>query len=80
MLEQLALSSIFTGPQAAYKRRFCSPKAHGPRNSLLLYNGCRSECQVLVEKKNLEALKTFLSEHFREQLVPAFAGPGVRLF
>ena len=37
--------------------------------------------KVLVEKKNLEALKTFLSEHFsKEQLVPAFAGPGIELF
>lgn len=36
--------------------------------------------KVLVEKKNLEALKTFLSEHFsKEQLVPAFAGPGIEL-
>ena len=32
-------------------------------------------------KQNLEALKTFLSEHFsKEQLVPAFAGPGIELF
>ena len=31
----------------------------GQRNSLLLYNGCRSECQGLSRKENLEALKTF---------------------
>ncbi|MCU9758961.1 diphosphomevalonate decarboxylase, partial [Enterococcus faecalis] len=37
--------------------------------------------EVLVEKKNLEALKTFLSEQFsKDQLVPAFAGPGLELF
>ena len=34
------------------------------RNSLLLYNGCRSECQGLSRKEKLRSIKTFLSEHF----------------
>ncbi|WP_207694617.1 diphosphomevalonate decarboxylase [Enterococcus sp. DIV0212c] len=35
--------------------------------------------KILVEKKNLAALKNFLADHFSEQqLISAFAGPGIK--
>ena len=41
----------------------------------------QSECQGLSRKEKLRSIKNILSEHFsKEQLVPAFAGPGIELF